>query len=373
VTVFGSDTSIAIGRVAGVPVRMGPGAALLAGALTVLLGARWTDAGGGATAYLFAGLAAAGFLVSILLHELSHALVARRFGVKVSEIRLILFGGLARLERQAPSPRAEMSIAVAGPLASLGVAVVGVGAALALRSQGVGGVGLGALAWVAVINGILGGFNLLPALPLDGGRILTGWLWRRSGDRAKATQSAARAGRFLGIGLIGLGAGEIVLFQSLTGIWTALIGNLLVTAARSEGRHADLVRSVRGRTVAEAMGPRPATVALGTRAAAARALLPPPDRQRWAVAVDDDGVARGLVDLLALDRVADARGEEPVDQVVLPVDQRRAAYADEDLEEVLARVEGLPLVVIDSQWRAVGVLSELRLRSTTDGPNPLTA
>lgn len=361
---FGSDPSITLGRIVGVPVRLGPGSALLAGALTVLLGTRWAEEGGGTWAYLFSALAAIGFLASILVHELSHALVARRHGVSVSEIRLVLLGGMARLERQAPTPRAEMAIAVAGPLTSIAIAVVGIGALVALRGQGIGGAGVGAVGWLAIINGILGVFNLLPGLPLDGGRILTGWLWSRSGDRPKAVRSAAATGRVFGFGLIALGVAEIVFLRTLTGLWTVLIGNLLVTAARSEAGHARLVTSVRGHTVSQAMTSAPATIELGTRAVVARALLPKPGPRRWAVAVDEDGIARGLVDLVALDRLGDARPDEAVDEVVLPVDQRRAAYAGEELEAVLARVEGLPVLVVDESWRPVGVLSDLRIPDT---------
>lgn len=357
--VFRSDTSLTLGRVAGVPVRIGPGAALLAGALTVLLGSRWavTD---GAVAYAFSAAAAVGFLVSILLHELSHAVVARRHGVAVSEIRLVLFGGLAKLERQAPSPRAEMAIAAAGPLASIAVAVAGVAAVFALRDQDLAEGWVGALGWLAVINGILGAFNLLPGLPLDGGRILIGWLWRRRGDRPSAVQSAAKVGRVLGIALIAIGAAELLLLQSFTGLWTALVGNLLMGAARAESVQARLTSAVRGRTVGEAMQAQPATIELGTRSVVARAMLPPPGRQRWAVAVDEGGVARGLVDLIALDRLADQRSDDPVDLVTLPVDHRRAAYEGEDLEELLGRIEGLPVVVIDQRWHPVGVLGDLR-------------
>lgn len=370
---FRSDTSVTLGRLVGVPVRMGPGAALLAGALAVLLGTRWMEAGAGPEAYVLAGLAAIGLLGSILVHEASHAVVARRFGLGVSEIRLVLLGGLARLEGQARTPRAEMAIAAAGPLASLALGAIGLAGVFLLRSQGVGGPVTGALGWLAVINGILGVFNLLPALPLDGGRILTGFLWSRSGDRSRAVQKAATAGRVLGVVLIVVGAAELVLLQSFTGVWTALIGNLLVSASRAEAGHAAVVRSVRGFTVSQAMAAEPGSIELGTRSIVARALLPRAERQPWSVAVDEEGVARGLVNLAALDRLADTRPDDPVDHVVLPVDQNRAAYADEDLEEVLARVDGLPLVVIDEGWRPVGVLSDVRVAPTNPGPGPVPA
>jgi Zn-dependent protease len=367
--VLGSDTSVTMGRVMGVPVRVGPGAALLAGALAVLLGSRWAITQGG-VAYLWSGLAAVGFLGSILVHELGHALVARRHGVAVTEIQLVLFGGLARLERQAPSPRAEMAIAVAGPLASLGLAAAGIGGVLVLRGQGFDSGVLGALGWLAVINGLLGGFNLLPGLPLDGGRVLTGWLWSRRGDRPSAVRSAAAVGRFLGIALIAIGAAEILLLQSFTGLWTAMVGNILIGSARVEAGQARLTTSVRGHTVAEAMDARPPLVELGTRAVVARALLPNPARQRWAVAVDEDGVARALVDLVALDRLAESRPDEPVDGAAVPVDERRAAFAGEQLESLLARVAGLPVIVIDEGWQPVGILADVRVQSAGPGPLP---
>ena len=361
---FRSDSSLTLGRILGVPVRLAPGAALLAGALTIMLGSRWVREGAGSDAYLFAAVAAAGFLASILVHELSHAAMARRYGVAVSEIRLVLLGGLARLERQAPSPRAEMAIAAVGPASSGAVAVAGLVRVRGLRAQDVSQAAVSAVLWIAVINAILGVFNLLPGLPLDGGRVLTGWLWSRSGDRARAVNVAAKVGRILGIGLVVLGVAEIVITRSFLGLWTVVVGNLLISAARAEAGHAQLVRSVRGFTVGQAMDPRPATVELGTRSIVARALLPAPDRVRWAVAVDEGGVARGLVDVLALDRLADARPDELIDQFLLEVDDRRAAYPGEALDAVLARVQGLPVVVIDDKWRPVGVLSDVRVQAT---------
>ena len=357
---FRSDSSVTLARLAGVPVRIGPGAALLAGALTVMLGSSWVEAGAGSTAYLVAALGAVGFLASILIHEASHAVVARRHGLAVREIRLVLLGGQARLDGQARSARAEMAIAAAGPLASIALAALGLGAVALLRSRGVDGPMGAMVAWLSVLNGILGLFNLLPGLPLDGGRILTGFLWSRSGDRARAVQGAAKVGRFLGFALLAVAAFELVVLRSVNGLWTALIGNLLINSSRAEAGHARLVGSMRGRTVSQAMTTSPATVALGTRSIVARALLPAPQSTRWAVAADENGIARGLVDLRALDRLADAQPDAPVDHAVLPVDHRRAAYAGEDLEEVLTRVEGLPVVVIDQRWHAIGVLADLR-------------
>ena len=132
---------------------------------------------------------------------MGHAVTARRAGIDTDEITLWLFGGVAKLTSQATTARDEMRIAAAGPLVSIGLAmsfaaVAGLGSILDVHPALIV-----LAAWMALINGSLGIFNLLPGIPLDGGRILRAWRWRRTGDPLRATRTAARAGRVVGGGL----------------------------------------------------------------------------------------------------------------------------------------------------------------------------
>jgi Zn-dependent protease/CBS domain-containing protein len=181
--------------------------------------------------YAMAAVAAVAFFVSLLLHELGHALVAQREGMEIEGITLWLFGGVARFRGMFPSAGAEFRIAVAGPLVTLVLGGFFVAlAALADLPTEVDGV----LAWLGYINLFLLVFNLLPALPLDGGRILRSILWRVKGDYSWATQVAGMAGRGIGFLLIGGGILLLIFQGTFTGAWLAFIGWFLLQASASE-------------------------------------------------------------------------------------------------------------------------------------------
>ncbi len=167
---------------------------------------------------------------SVLVHELSHALLARRAGIDVPRIRLFLFGGVSEMTSEPREPRAELRIAAAGPLTSIGLALI----FRAISSTGLAGAlpgGQAVVDYLAMINLALGLFNLLPGFPLDGGRILRAWLWSRHGNLLRATRSAGRAGSFLGYGLMFFGLVQLIGGATLSGIWMILIGMFLNQAA----------------------------------------------------------------------------------------------------------------------------------------------
>jgi Zn-dependent protease len=176
------------------------------------------------------------YLGSILLHELGHALQARREGVETDGITLWLLGGVSRFHGDFTTPEAELRTAGAGPLVSLVLGGLFVGLAQLVRSP----VSVEAVAaWLGYSNLILFVFNILPALPLDGGRVFHALLWRATGSRARATRIAAGVGRAFGYLLV---AGGLVLVFSgrdaYTGIWLAVIGWFISTAAGAEARQA---------------------------------------------------------------------------------------------------------------------------------------
>ena len=167
-------------------------------------------------------------LGSLLAHEVSHALVATHNGVRVRSITLFVFGGVAQLEGEAHTPGADFRIAAVGPGVSLLLAMTFGVFQLVAIAAGIHGLPVGVLSWLWEINLLLAIFNVIPAAPLDGGRILRAGLWQRSGDHFRASVTAARAGRFFAVILVVLGALAFVSTDSVIGLWPALIGLFLL-------------------------------------------------------------------------------------------------------------------------------------------------
>lgn len=183
------------------------------------------------TLVVAAAITATVFFGSVLVHELSHSLVARRLGIGVEGITLFLFGGVSKMKMEAPRPRDEFLIAVVGPLSSIAIAGVlwGVVAAGGDFLSPIVLQAVGSLGW---LNLLLGVFNLLPGFPLDGGRVLRSILWARSGSLVKATRGAARVGTFIAMALIAVGL-FAVFGGDLGGLWMAAIGWFLMQASAS--------------------------------------------------------------------------------------------------------------------------------------------
>ncbi|WP_299417775.1 site-2 protease family protein [uncultured Sulfitobacter sp.] len=212
-------------------------------------------------AYLaMAVIAMLGLFTSLLLHELAHSVVARHLGVPIKSITLFLFGGVAELEAEPKSGLAELWIAIAGPLMSL---------VLALGFWGLAGAGTliaiapaipSVLSYLALINLVLALFNMVPAFPLDGGRVLRAYLWHRSGDVLAATRTAARSGTFFAYFLMALGVTALFGGAVIAGLWQVMIGGFVLMAARASYT-AQLSKTVfEGQTVRSLMTPDPITV-----------------------------------------------------------------------------------------------------------------
>jgi Zn-dependent protease len=201
-------------------------------------------------------VAAVLFLASILLHELGHSLVARREGIEVDSITLWIFGGVAEFKDRFNSPGAEFRVAFAGPLVSIVLGVVFVLIALAGLPSAVDG----AAAWLGYINLILAAFNLLPASPLDGGRVLHAALWRARGDYAWATRVASEIGVGFGYLFIALGLVMFIFQGSFSGAWLAFIGWYLLQGARAEARYVATEQALGGLRVRDLMVRNPVTV-----------------------------------------------------------------------------------------------------------------
>jgi Zn-dependent protease len=249
--------SIRFGRVAGIEVGA-HWSLLVIGALftytlaTGILPDIQPDAGGSYWAAALLGIVL--FFGSVLAHELAHSLVAIRRGQRVEGITLWLLGGVARLRDEARDAKSELLVAIAGPLTSLALGAAFIGAAIGLDVTLDDGSLLPTVAaWLAVVNIVLAVFNMLPGAPLDGGRVLSAVIWMVRKDRRGAQIAAARVGRILGLGLIGLGLWATATDSQYGSLWTALVGWFVFEASRSEEEQARMARNLDGRTVGDVM------------------------------------------------------------------------------------------------------------------------
>jgi Zn-dependent protease len=234
------------------------------------------------------------FFASVLAHEFSHAIVARRLGLKVAGITLFIFGGATSIESDSRSPRDEALIALAGPISSLviGAALLGLGAVVGSRDA------RALLGWLGFINVVLGAFNLVPGYPMDGGRVLRAILWRLRGDPNTATRQAAIVGRVVGYLMVAGGIYWALRSRDIgSGLWLALVGWFLATAAEASMQQAGVERSLSGVRVRDAMDDAPAAVSPNESVAdlVSERMLRGDDRS-FMVRHDDGGLA-GMVTL----------------------------------------------------------------------------
>jgi Zn-dependent protease len=249
-----SKHGIPIGRIFGIAIDLDYSWFLIFGLITWILAASyypaefrdWSDAEYWAMGVITAIL----LFVSVLVHELAHSLVAKRYGIPVPRITLFLFGGVSQIAVEPPNPSTEFWIAVVGPLMSFAVAAVCWEIEPLLTSSQP----LFALAeYLALLNLILALFNLIPGFPLDGGRVFRALWWRFSNDYHRATMAAAFSGRFFGFLLIFFGLWHLLTGDVAGGIWIAFIGWFLESAAGTQLHQETLKNLLGGHTVADAM------------------------------------------------------------------------------------------------------------------------
>ena len=306
------NESVGLGRIAGVRVAVNwslfPIFLLIAWGLAVTLLPSAAPGYASWGYWVFAGLATVAFYASLAAHELAHGLVARRHGIKVRSIVLWVFGGVAQLEGDTPDPRAELEVAAAGPAVSFAVAGAGAATAWLLDRLGVSSLMVASAGWLAGINLLLGSFNLLPAFPLDGGRILRAALWRHWRDRLRATAVAAKIGRAGGFVLIAVGAVEFLAGGgALGGIWLALIGSFISVAAEQPPDLPAHHSRVTDLTVADAMSREPLVVAAGATVAEVIERYVLPSRFSSFPVVDADGRMVGLATVRRMAELARER------------------------------------------------------------------
>ena len=356
-----------LGRVTGIPVSVHWTLAVIAwflgmGLATGALPASVPDASTAAY-WATASVGVVAFFLSILAHELSHALVARRFGVDTNGIELWLLGGMARLNRDSPSPKADGLIAAAGPAASLVIAGVFIGGAFGLDALGTSPLAVALVGWLGVVNLVIAVFNLLPGAPLDGGRILRAVRWARHHDRLRATTEAAQAGQILGWAIVILGLW--MMLRGWGGFFLPLTGGFLIISARAEQLAAVTESRLSGVTVADVTWYGVAEAAADTDAETMlgqRGRLGAPR----VVAVQDG--RGGLTGLVAEDQLwlvpEQQRPITRLAQLMVPFSRMARAEPHEALAPVLARVtsEQSSFITVWRDDRLVGVVTREALQ-----------
>lgn len=217
-----------------------------------------------ATYWIMGVAGALGLFMSIVLHELSHSLVARRHGVEMRGITLFIFGGVAHMGDEPSTPKAEFLVAIAGPIASVLIGAAFFGLSQLFDALAAPVPLTGVLLYLGYINGLLVAFNLLPAFPLDGGRVLRAILWRSKNNLRQATRISSQVGSGFGIALIVLGVFAIMGGGFIGGMWWVLIGFFLRNVARMSYQQVVMREALQGEPVRRFMRADPHTVRSGT-------------------------------------------------------------------------------------------------------------
>jgi len=385
--VFGGG-SIQLARIYGIRIGVDPSWFLVLFLIIWFLADDYGNAfpGEDAKSYSLAVATALLFFFSVLLHGLGHALVAKRNGIGIAGIDLWLLGGLAKMERDTDSPGVEFRVAAAGPLVTLLIALgcLGVGTLIAGAEETLGAAAfdptndseaLAVLGYLGLINVLLLVFNLIPAFPLDGGRIARAAAWKLTGERARATRIAAMLGRALSFLMIA--AGIFLAFQGalISGIWLAFIGYTLVQSARAAVVQTVLTSRIEGLGVADVMDSEPVAIAADMpldRAYDERFLR---YGYPWFPVVDPEGRLVGLVTRESIEALPqDERASLRVAAVMAGDPGGVRVRADEPLEALLGR-DALrrlgAIMAVDSDGRLRGIVTADQVRSALSSPAPV--
>jgi len=351
--------SVRIGRLAGIPIGVQPLWLAIVALITWSLGASfYPDAAPGiapVAAYALGLLSALLLFASILLHELGHAVVARRHGVEIEEIDLWLLGGVARMKGYPERAGDELRFALAGPAVTLVIAAVFGAISVALPASAPDAL-RAVVDYQAFVNAAILVFNLLPAFPLDGGRVARALLWGRSGDLDRATAAAARLGRGFGYAMIGLGVFGAAA-GALGGLWLAVVGFFVIVAAKAEESGLRVREAFSGREAGRLMSYPAVTmsIALSVETAVERFFVP---YGYTAFPVLEDERPVGLLDRRAVERVPrDERRQTSVGRVAT-IDPELIVGEHEDVAALIERPafqrSGRAVVITE---RGVGILS----------------
>jgi len=363
---------IRVGSLAGIPVLVSPSWFVLFGLTTWLLATQfYPDALEGAsrpTHYAMAIASVVLFFVSIVLHELAHSLVAKAYKIPVKSITLFILGGVAQITREAAKPLHELLMAAAGPMASFLLTGVFTGIWFLLGAQADRPVDY-VLVWLALMNLILGVFNLLPAFPMDGGRVFRSIVWMLTGNYSVATSIAAWTGRaFAWIGMLAgaaaIGGLNVVVAEGpASGLWLIFLGVFLENAARRSLEQNRMVAELRMYTAQDVMTPDPPIVdgdrTVGSLARGVVDLNP-----RVCYMVQDHGALAGLISGYEMHEVPEGQWDNvTAREAMVPSKTLRATARERLLSDVLLEMETEELfhMPVVENGRVVGIVARDRI------------
>lgn len=357
------SNAIKIATLQGFDIRIDPSWALIAALITWSLSTQFFPMvypGAAFGAYLtLALLAMLGFFASLILHEMSHSVVARRFGVEIKGITLFIFGGVAELGSEPKTAISEFWIAIAGPLMSFALAF-----AFWLLTQAGGVLAPGmalnhVFGYLALINLVLAVFNLVPAFPLDGGRIFRAYLWSRSRDLLQATATATRISSYFAYALIIFGVIGLFSGNPVASLWNVLIGLFVLTAAKGTYAQQLQAAAFKGKTVAAMMTRDAVTVLpeVSLQQLADEVMLP---ERKTFVPVILGGVLLGYADTEVLSHIR--REDWPATKtgdVYVPADEGNTVGPDMPAAELMAKISatGRRKFLVAEGRRLLGVIS----------------
>ncbi len=384
--------SLKLATIAGVRIGVNPSWFLVLFLLIYLLGDSYDQVypDSPELAFVLAAVSALLLFGSIVLHELGHALVARRNGIEIAGIDLFIFGGIARMRRDTDSPGVEFRVAAAGPAVTLlvivvcilsGLAIAGPeGFAAAMRLEAGAGPVAAVLGYLAAVNVLVLAFNLLPGFPLDGGRIARAIAWKVTGDRGRATRFAAALGRGFSYLMMAGGAAWIFFLDDpIGGIWLIFIGLMLGGAARGAQLQSRVTSRIEGLRVADVMDAEP--VAISSQASLEQANEEFFLRYRWPwfPVIDEAGRLVGLLTSGEVEAVdEDRRPGTPVSSVMTAdAGGSLRVGVEEPLESVLdSRTDGLrrlgAIMAVDTEGILRGVITLQQVQRALRPPRPAT-
>lgn len=311
--------------------------------------------------YWAMGVAGAlGLFISIVAHEFAHAIVARGYGIPMKGITLFIFGGVAEMEDEPPSGRAEFFVAIAGPIASILVAVLGFGLWLVGLALEWPAAANGVLAYLGWINLVLVIFNMIPAFPLDGGRVLRAALWSWKGSLRWATRISSTIGSGFGLALIVLGALAFISGNFVGGMWWFLIGLFLRGAAQMSYQQVLIRRAIEGEPVSRFMHPEPHTVSPGLNLAELVEDHVYRTHHKMFPVTEDDGRLLGCVTTRQIREVPREQwSARTVRDVMLDCSSDNTISPDEDAIRALSRMQqtGASRLMVVADGELVGILS----------------
>ena len=375
------DRSIQLFRISGIRIGASPSWFLVLFLMIYWLSSYFRDVLVDSSSTVSFGVAVAAtvlFFVSLLLHELGHAMAARRFGIGTSGIDLWLFGGVAKLTRDSKTPKEEFIVAAAGPAVTAIIVGVCIGAgALASKMTGVVDTAtfqnvsttpsIALIGWLGLINLVLLIFNLIPAFPLDGGRIARAIAWKLTGDRSRGTRFSARLGELFSWLLIGLGIFVFIRGDVVSGIWFGFLGWFLGSAARGAIAGTRFSERLDGVTAGDLMDEQPVAIPAQVPAIDAHDQYFLRYRWPWFPVVDELGRFRGILREEAVDEVVrHGRPALPVGEVLdASIDGESSVGRDTPVESMLGleSIRSLGAVmVVDVDGRLCGVVTADQLR-----------